>query len=174
MTSTLLPEAQAAALQSVKQQVVDLNANLKINYLSAFNDWLVNWTAGRNTDKSTAPIPPKAFEVGYFNDPTTGPGSLGPYGDTVIQWPYPKVSLTSFVCDMPVIPAQPVAYVPPDPNAPPPGMLGQKADARNPAVDGFPVGYQSTRVDGSIWQKFVAAEPFGTTWYWECIKAGTN
>jgi hypothetical protein len=73
------------------------------------------------------------------------------------------------VCPQPAIPDLPKPYLPPDPNIPPPGQLGTKTNAT--AQDGFPVGYQATRDDGSVWRKCTAQTPFGTAWWWECVKA---
>src|ERR1700688_3544377 len=92
---TTLFTAQQNTLASVRDvQVPNLNANLLGIFQTAFANWLANWNAGRVSDKSTAPTPPNAYTVGYFNDPTTGPGSMGPYGDTVVQWAYPALGTT--------------------------------------------------------------------------------
>jgi hypothetical protein len=152
---------QATMLRTVKVQIVNLNANLASNYQTFFAAWLANWTNGRITDKSTAPVPPMAYVVGYYDDPTSTPGT--------IKWPYP-VAGTTPVCAQPAIPDLPKPYVPPDPNAPPPGILGQKVNA---AFDSFPVGFQATRADGSVWQKFTDQTPFGQATWWECVK-GAN
>lgn len=169
---TTLQVAQANALQSVTVQVANINMVLKGNYLTAFNNWLINWQSGRITDRSTAPAPPNGYVVSYFDDPTTGPGSLGPYGDMVVQWPYPAIGNTPIV-PMPAIPAA-VIYTPPDPNRKPQGVIGTKTDALPPAVDGFPVGHQATSADGSIWEKFEGDLPFGVTYYWQCMVGATT
>jgi len=57
-------------------RVIDWNALLKSNYLTAFDNWSQSVLAGR-VDNSNPPQPPKGYVVGYFNDPTTGPGSGG-------------------------------------------------------------------------------------------------
>jgi hypothetical protein len=69
----------------------------------------------------------------------------------------------------PVIPDLPKPYVAPDDNTPPPGQVGTKANAS--ATDGFPIGYEATRDDGSVWRKSMARTPFGTAYWWECVKA---
>jgi hypothetical protein len=179
--ATQLPAVQAQVLQHVTEQIPDLNANLKSAYLTTFNNWLINWTAGRITDKSTAPVPPNGYVVGSFLDPTSGPGTIGPYGETPIYWAYPEIGKEP-VCAQPPIPTIPPVYVP-DPNAQPPGELGEKTNAVNPASDGFPVGVKNdqgvyepiaTSANGSEWVKFVAHTPWGTTWYWECVKAAVS
>lgn len=103
--ATSLAAVQANALAAVKAQVANLNSNLISLYTTAFNNWATSVLAGRipNTDP---PQPPMAYVVGYANDPTSGPGSLSPYGDIVVQWPYPAVG-TQPVCPMPHIPEVP-------------------------------------------------------------------
>src|SRR5258708_7165979 len=108
--TTNLAAAQANTLSAITQQVTDLNNNLKNNYLTAFNNWLGNYTAGRINGQSTAPQPPNGYVVGYFDDPTTGPG-VPPYGVTV-KWAYPALG-TSPVCAQPAIPDIPPPFVPP-------------------------------------------------------------
>jgi hypothetical protein len=61
--------------------------------------------------------------------------------------------------------------VPPDPNTPPPGELGAKVNAY--ANDGFPIGYQATREDGSVWQKSSGSTPMGRAYWWECVKGAS-
>src|SRR5947208_9634234 len=97
--ATTLQAAQANTLAAIKGQVANLNDQLKSSYLTGFNNWALNVTAGRapNTDP---PKPPNAYVVGYFNDPTSGPGSLGPYGDKIVQWAYPAVGKEP-ACEMP-------------------------------------------------------------------------
>src|SRR5450432_2372985 len=74
--STRLDVVQATVLRSVTSQIVNLNSNLQGNYLTAFNNWLLNYTAGRISDPATAPQPPNGYVVGYFVDPTTGKGAV--------------------------------------------------------------------------------------------------
>src|SRR5471030_2667715 len=105
---------QATMLRTVKVQIVNLNANLASNYQTFFAAWLANWTNGRITDKNTAPVAPLAYVVGYYDDPTSTPGT--------IKWAYPVTGKLS-VCQQPGIPDLPKAYVPPDPNTLP-GSLG--------------------------------------------------
>jgi hypothetical protein len=62
---------------------------------------------------------------------------------------------TVATCSFSLVPPVPPAS---DPNTPPPGILGQKVNA---AFDSFPVGFQATRADGSVWQKFTDQTPFG-------------
>lgn len=102
---TSLEAVQASSLASAKSQIVTLNNNLTAIYMTEFNNWSISVLAGRipNTDP---PKPPPAFVVGYFPDPTTGPGSMGPFGDMIIEWPFPKVG-TEPVCAVPPIPQVP-------------------------------------------------------------------
>lgn len=103
---TNLEEVQASALASAKAQVANLNSNLTSVFMTGFNNWATSVMAGKipNTDP---PRPPAAFVVGYFNDPTSGPGSMGPYGDMVVKWAFPTPG-TEPVCPMPPIPQLPV------------------------------------------------------------------
>ena len=87
-TNSLLDAALANTLAAVQRQVQDWNENLKSNYLTAFDNWSQSVLAGR-ADNSNPPQPPKGYVVGHFTDPTTGPGRVGPYGETPIQWAYP-------------------------------------------------------------------------------------
>ncbi len=102
VTNTLLDQAQANVLAAAQRQVSDWNAVLKSNYLTAFDNWSQSVIAGRS-DNTNPPKPPTGFALGYFTDPTTGPGSVGPYGDTPILWAYPKAN-GGPVCDMPPVP----------------------------------------------------------------------
>jgi hypothetical protein len=43
--TTTLKAAQANTLASITQEVVDLNNNLTSNYLAAFSNWLLSYTA---------------------------------------------------------------------------------------------------------------------------------
>ena len=160
IASTNVDVIQATMLRSVQAQIVTLNSNLKVTYPNTFAAWLFGWQNGRITDKSTAPSPPMTYEVGYFTDPSA----------PTIQWAYPVIGKTP-VCPQPAIPDLPKPYAPPDSNTPPLGQLGTKTNAS--ATDGFPIGYQATREDGSVWQKCTARTPFGTAWWWECVK-GAN
>jgi hypothetical protein len=155
---TQLPAVQRVALAHIMDAVDNLNANLKTAYLQAFADWLINWNAGRVRDKSTAPPPPNAYVVGYFNDPTTGPGSLGPYANTVVQWAYPQVG-TDPVCQQPPIPDQVQPQVHPV-------VTGNDQVQNVPDGDTMPVGFKVTAPDGSVWQKVASPTPFGTATYY--------
>jgi hypothetical protein len=95
--------------------------------------------------------------VGYFDDPTSGPGSKSPYGDTVVQWAYPAFG-TAPVCAQPAIPDVPppfVAPVPPEPE----NILNV------PAGDTIPVGQTIDAPDGTRWQKHASPTPFGMAYY---------
>lgn len=156
--ATTLQAAQANTLTAVTAQVANLNNNLQSNYMTAFNNWLLNWNAGRVTDKSTAPKPPIRYVVSYFDDPTTGPGSLGPYGDMVVQWAYPAVGF------------QPVCAQPPIPDIPPaqvnPVVTGNGTIQNVPAGDTMPVGSIIPAADGTKWEKMASPTPFGTAYYY--------
>ena len=155
---TTLTAAQANTLAAVTVQIADLNNNLKSNYLTAFNNWLLNWTAGRVTDKSSAPAPPNGYVVGYFDDPTTGPGSLGPYGDMVVQWAYPALGATP-VCAQPSIPDVPPPQVHP--------VVTGNGNIQNvPVGDTMPVGSIIPAPDGSRWEKMASPTPFGMASYY--------
>jgi hypothetical protein len=160
VTSNLLDEAQANTLAAVQGQVVAWNNVLKSNYLTAFDNWSQSVLAGR-TDNSNPPQPPKGYVVGYFTDPTTGPGSVGPYGDMPIQWAYPAQG-TAPVCAMPPVPPAIKPYHPP--------VLPEPDNVRNvPPGDTMPVGYRLTTADGSVWQKQASPTPFGIEYYYSRI-----
>ena len=152
---TTLEAAQANTLAAVQLQVANLNDGLKSNYLTAFGNWSQSVLAGRS-DNSNPPQAPKAFVVGYFNDPTTGPGSIGPYGNRVVQWAYPATG-TDPVCAMPAIPSIPK----------PPAPLPERDDIRNvPLGDTLPVGFKMTVADGGVWQKQASPTPFGIAYFY--------
>jgi hypothetical protein len=156
--ATTIQAAQANTLAAVTAQVANLNSGAISNFQTAFSNWLLNWTAGRVTDKTTAPQPPFGYVVGYFNDPTTGPGSLGPYGDTVIQWAYPALGNTP-VCVMPIIPDVPPPQVHPV-------TTGNDRVMNVPAGDVMPVGSILPAPDGSKWEKMASPTPFGMAYYY--------
>ncbi len=83
VTNNLMDAAQANTLAAVQQQVQDWNNVIKSNYLTAFDNWSQSVLAGR-ADNTNPPQPPKAYVVGHFTDPTSGPGSIGPYGEQPI------------------------------------------------------------------------------------------
>jgi len=154
--ATTLQAAQANTLASVQQQVANLNDVLKSNYLTAFHNWAQSVLAGRS-DNSNPPQPPKAFVVGYFNDPTSGPGSMGFYGNQVIQWAYPAPG-DDPVCPMPAVPSIPA----------PPAPLPERDDVRNvPLGDTLPVGCKMTDpATGHVYQKQASPTPFGIAYYY--------
>ena len=153
---TSLQAAQANALAATQQQVSNLNDALKSNYLTTFNNWAQSVLAGRS-DNSNPPQPPKAFVVGYFTDPTSGPGASGAYGTMPIQWPYPAAG-SDPVCPMPAIPSVP---------APPP-PLPERDDIKNvPLGDTLPVGFKMTDpATGHVYQKQASPTPFGIAYFY--------
>lgn len=157
--ATTLKQAQASALVAVTAQVAELNSQLIGTYQTAFSNWLLNWTAGRISDKTTAPVPPAGYVVGYFDDPTSGPSSnLGPYGTMVIQWPYPALG-TSPVCAQPAIPAIPPPFVQQ-------ATTGNATVQNVPVGDLMPVGSVIVAPDGSKWEKMASVTPFGMAYYY--------
>jgi hypothetical protein len=101
--ATTLAAAISNTLSAVQAQVSNLNAALKSNYLTTFANWAQSVLAGR-VPNTNPPQPPNGYVVSFFNDPTTGPGSFGPYGDQIVQWPYPAIG-TDPVCSIPAIPS---------------------------------------------------------------------
>ncbi len=99
--------------------------------------------------------------MGYFNDPTSGPGTLGPYGDTVVVWAYPAVGNTP-VCPQPAIPDQPGPQVHPV-------LTGSNTKMNVPAGDTMPIGSILPAPDGSNWQKMSSPTPWGTAVYYERV-----
>jgi hypothetical protein len=162
VASTNVDVIVATSLRSVQAQIGPLNANLKTVYLNTWAPWLYGWQNGRITDKGTAPVPPGGYVVGYM----LAGGA---------EWPYPMQGNVP-VCAQPPIPTILKAQPPVDPNAPPPGDLGYKVNAIDPAIDGWPVGVagRATRADGSVWEKFAFHTPFGSGWYGECVVEATS
>ncbi|HXB69025.1 MAG TPA: hypothetical protein VNY05_12320 [Candidatus Acidoferrales bacterium] len=56
--------ARANTPAAVTSEIADLNNNLENDYLTAFNNRLLSWTACGITDKKSAPKPPKGFRGG--------------------------------------------------------------------------------------------------------------
>ena len=160
-TATSLAAVQANTLAAVHLQVSALNEKLTSIYQTAFSNWLISWNAARISDKATAPEPPLGYVVGYFSDPTSGPGSLGPYGDTVVQWAYPAIGSTP-VCAKPAIPEQVEPQIHPV-------VTGNDRVMNVPPADMMPVGSILPAPDGSKWQKMASITPWGTAVYYARI-----
>ena len=153
---TTIEAAQANALAAAQVQVAHLNDSLRTDYLTTFNNWATSVLAGRS-DNNNPPKPPMAFAVGFANDPTTGPGTVGAYSAKVIQWPYPAVGKDP-VCPMPPIPSVPT----------PPPPMPERDDIKNvPLGDTLPVGFKMTDpVTGHVYQKQASPTPFGVAYYY--------
>jgi len=150
-TVVSLETAQANTLAAIQAQVRNLNDNLKSNYLTAFNNWAQSILTGRPAN-GEPPKPPMAYVVGYFTDPTTGPGGILP----AVQWAYPMEGAAP-VCDMPPVPPIPA----------PPAPLPEREDIRNvPLGDMLPVGFKMTAPDGGVWQKQASPTPFGIAYFY--------
>lgn len=103
LTATTLQSAQANTLASVTAQVAALNQNRKAFYLNIqFPNYIAPILDGRPV-VGDPPKPPVGYVVGYFDDPTTGPGSEGPYQGAPVRWAYPALG-TDPVCEMPPVP----------------------------------------------------------------------
>jgi hypothetical protein len=95
--------AQANTLATVTAQVDQMNRVAKDGYLTqTWPNFAQSIVDGRPAP-GDPPKPPMAWEVGFFKDPTSGPGMLSPFGSTPVEWAYPKVGSTP-VCPMPPIP----------------------------------------------------------------------
>jgi hypothetical protein len=140
----------ATVLRSTTAQVAALNATLKSLFLATFNNWLINWNAGRVTDKSTAPIPPAAYIVSSSTD------------ETGLTWAAPAIG-TAPVCGQPAIPDQTAPQVHPV-------VTGNSTLMNVPAGDTMPVGALIPAPDGSIWRKTASPTPFGMAYYY--VKVG--
>ena len=103
--SNQLLAAQQNVLAAVQKQVDEWNAVLKSGYLTTFDNWSQSVVIGR-APNTNPPQPPMGYAVGYFQDPTSGPGSIGPYGETIVKWAYPQPN-GGPVCPMPPIPNMP-------------------------------------------------------------------
>ena len=150
--------AVANTLAAVTLQAQQLNQQLTAAYMTRFNDWAGQVSSGR-IDNTNPPRPPNAYVVSYFDDPTTGPGSNGPYQEHAIQWPYP-VQGDKPVCEIPPVPQVAKAAVSP--------VLPEPDQVRNvPEGDTLPVGFIMTAPDGSRWQKHSSRTPFGVAYYYQ-------
>jgi hypothetical protein len=148
---TTLEAAQANTLASITAQLPGLNENLKSSYMTAFNNWAQSVIIGR-TPNTGYPLPPMAYAVGYFVDPTSTLVS----GD--ILWAYPKQGADP-VCALPPIPDVPKPYVAP--------VLPEPENIRNvPPGDTMPVGFVLTTAEGKRWQKQATPTPFGMAFYY--------
>jgi hypothetical protein len=144
---TTLEAAMANTLAAVKIQVDQFNAQLKDTYLTAFNNWALNVTAGRS-DNTNPPQPPNGFVVDYFTDPT----------NSKAQWAYPATGTTP-VCAVPQIPPASKPYTPP--------VLPEPDYIRNvPVGDTMPVGFILQSPDGAKWQKQSSHTPFGIAYFY--------
>lgn len=133
-------------------QCDQFNAQLRAGFTLAWHDWAQTILDGRSTDTSNPPKPPKSFVISYFDDPTTGPGSLVNEG-TVFQWPYPAQI------------GPPVAEAPPVPTVAPPQVqihaAGNESVMNVPQGDTWPTGTILTAPDGGKWQKVSRPTPWG-------------
>ena len=136
----------ATTLRSVTAQVAALNAMLTSLYLSAFNSWLLSWTAGRVTDKSTAPTPPAGYLVSSSTD------------EAGWAWTAPAVG-SKPVCAEPAIPDQTALEVHPV-------LTGNLTLMNVPAGDTMPIGTIIPAPDGGKWQKTASPTPFGMAYYY--------
>lgn len=93
--------AQASDLANIKREVAALNLARIESYHSGFADWSISVLNGA-IPNTNPPAVPMAYEVGLFNDPTSGPGSLGPYGNTIVQWAYPVIGSTPVCPPLPL------------------------------------------------------------------------
>jgi hypothetical protein len=170
LTNLLLP-AQTLTIQSVTEQVAELNSSLVAAYHNAFNSWLENWNAYKVMDPSTAPAVPFAWVLSYFMDPTTGPGKVGIYGDTPIMWAYPAVGPLP-VCDPLPIPPHAATQVTPTPLPDPVYQIGDVMDS--PAGDPWPVGHILTDpATGNEYEKKSHGNPFSPSrvvFFYERVK----
>jgi hypothetical protein len=88
--------AMSNAIVAIQAQIDAWNANLAADYKNKHDSWNINESnhPGMN---GAEPQPPNAYVMGWDQDPTTGPGSVGPWGETPIYWPTP-VQGTHPVC----------------------------------------------------------------------------
>ena len=104
--ATTLGAAQAAALATAEQQVVNFNAVLNTQFAADFAEWAENAVKHGSVTNPAPPQPPKSYVVAYATDPTTvsAPGEpdvVGPFHN--LQWPYPSQAGPA-ICAMPTLP----------------------------------------------------------------------
>ncbi len=71
-------------------------------YHGAFDQWVSKKLNHPNLDAGPMPTPPMAYEVKIIDDPTSGPGSGGAYGDTTIQYAQPVIGTNPVCAPLPV------------------------------------------------------------------------
>ncbi len=104
--TNILSVAQAAALGTAEQQVINFNAALNTQFAANFAEWSANAVKQGNAITPPPPQPPKSYVVAFAVDPTTvsGPGEpdiVGPFRN--LQWPYPSQTGPA-ICAMPTLP----------------------------------------------------------------------
>ena len=150
--ATTLATAMNNVLAGAQQQVTGLNANLAQNYMQVdWQNFLLRFAAGQ---PATPPIPPNGYIVGEFVDPT----------NPVAVWAYP-VQGNVPVCAQPPLPTAPEPA--PVNTAVAASRIGDKQNV--PVGDTMPVGFKATAPDGSVWEKFSSATPFGVAQYYERV-----
>lgn len=144
--ATSLAAAVANTKISSIAQFAHLNRELQNLYLSRFNSWASEVTAGKH-DNSNPPQPPLGYALSSPDD----------YG---FQFPS---QTTIPICDIPPIPPNPG-------ETPVPHVEGD--DLRNVGPgDMQPAGFIYTDPsDGSQWRKFKRKTPFGEAFGYERVK----
>lgn len=141
-----LVNAWNATMQAEIMRIAIWNQEAKTDYLAYFAGYQADVTNGRTDPAKTPPDdPPKAWMVGYYDDPTTGPGTtLG----IKVYWPTP-VRSNDAVCAIPPIATPPPLYNPTMPS----GAVQPLANVRNAPAGtvAADVGTLSTDPDGSEW-----------------------
>ncbi len=79
--------AMSNSLVAVQKQINDWNSSLIADYTVKHDNWVQ--TELNRPGTLPEPQPPMAWVMGWAQDPTSGPGSLGIWGDTIIWWPTP-------------------------------------------------------------------------------------
>jgi hypothetical protein len=77
------------------------NAVAVADYRTKVDNWFLVWL-NHPEMAGPVPVPPMGWMVTYVGDATTGPGSGGPYGDTVIQWAAPAMGTTPVCVPIPL------------------------------------------------------------------------
>ena len=88
--TNLLAQAQYNTANAASRLCAAWNSAAIADYHTKDENWFQNWL--NHPDMAgPEPTPPMAYEVQYVMDPTSGPGTVGIYGDMPVMWAAPVV-----------------------------------------------------------------------------------
>jgi len=148
-----LAQATSNTLAAVQLQVNQWNAQLIADYNIKHNNW--SETEINHPGSQPEPMPPMAWVIGHFTDPTTGPGTVGVYGETPMQWATPMRSDHPVCAPLP----GPVLNTAPTPKTADGGLMGALVAEGGKALEAsrfnasIPLVGQVTASDGTVWMR---------------------